>query len=185
MVTVHQGPAEATVRQTMTLPLPTVVVPGYLNDLQGKPDPRILSAFEQREYQATGVSPNLFWFTFRSRDLSLEDAASALARYVSDVVLPSTYAARINVAGYSLGGLLALWNAAFVLGWGRLVNRLILVGVPNEGAVMAYHYALYPLAGLARPPAARSLLPTFPFWRPTTGGRGPYRRTRRTLRSRN
>jgi uncharacterized protein YbjT (DUF2867 family) len=45
--------------------------------------------------------------------------------------------------------------------------------------------ALYPLAGLARPPAARSLLPTFPFWRPTTGGRGPYRRTRRTLRSRN
>jgi hypothetical protein len=141
-VTIHQGRAEATVRRTTTLPLPTVIVPGYLNDMKGTPDLNVLSALGERGYLARGESPSLFWFNYHSRSLSLEDAASALARFIRDVVLPSTYATRINVVGYSLGGLLARWNIAFEPGWDRLVNRLLLIGVPNEGAVMTYVYAL-------------------------------------------
>ena len=169
-VTVRQGDEVATARQTGVLLLPTVIVPGYLNDMSGKPDPRILSVLEQRGYRARGTSPDLFWFTYPSRSLSLEKGAWALAAYVRDVVLPKTYAARINVVGYSLGGLLTRWALAFEPGWDRLVNRFVMVGVPNEGAVMAYVNAWYPLAApWARTPAARDLLPTFPFWRPARG----------------
>jgi len=85
-------------------------------------------------------------------------------------VLPATHAARVNVVGYSLGGLLARWNVAYdVDGWATLVDRLMLVGVPNEGTVLAYVVAhapsILPYAGLGRRPAASAFLPTFPFWR--------------------
>ena len=114
-----------------------------------------------------GASPELFWFGY-SRDLGLEEVARALAVYVREVVLTKTYAARINVVGYSLGGLVTRWNLAFERGWNQLVNRFVMVGVPNEGTVMSYVYRWYPLAApWARTPAAQALLPTFPFWRPT------------------
>jgi len=166
-ITVRQGGEVATARQTGVLLLPTVIVPGYLNDMAGKPDPVVMSALVGRGYRARGGSPNLFWFTYSSRSLDLEKAAWALAAYVRDVVLPTTYAARINVVGYSLGGLLARWNLVFEPGWDRLVNQFVMVGVPNEGAVMSYVDGWYPLAApWAGTPAARSMLPTFPFWRP-------------------
>jgi len=164
-VGVSQGAAVAVARRSVTLPLPTVIVPGYLNDLSGKPDDTTIVALEENGYQAAGTSPTVFWFTYPSRRLSLADASAALAAYVRNVVLPATYAARINVVGYSLGGLLARWNLAFDPSWAQLVDRLILAGVPNQGAVMAYINAWYPVASLARTPAARDLLPTFPFWR--------------------
>lgn len=74
--------------------------------------------------------------------------------------------------GYSLGGLLARWNVQYdVDGWGGLINRLILVGVPNEGSVLAYTYAnvprFLPFAYFVHAPAARAMMPTFPFWRAT------------------
>jgi hypothetical protein len=168
-VTVVQGLALASDRRMALLPLPTVIVPGYLNDLWGEPESGIIRVLARRGYQTSGVSPDLFWFNYRSRRLSLEAAASALATYVRTVVLPSAYAARINVVGYSLGGLMARWNVAFEPGWDHLVNRLVLIGVPNQGAVTGYVYAYYPVAGLARTRAARALLPTFPFWRRTPG----------------
>ncbi len=169
-VTVRQGSEAATAHQTATLLLPTLIVPGYLNDLGGKPYSGVISILERRGYRATGASPNLFWFTYPSRSLSLEDGARALATYVRQVVLPSTYATRINVVGYSEGGLLARWNLAFEPGWNQLVNQFVMVGVPNEGVVMAYIDGWYPvLAGVAQTPAARSMLPTFPFWSPAPG----------------
>ncbi len=167
-VTVRQGNAVATVQQKGVLLLPTIIVPGYLNDLSGAPDSRVLSVLEQRGYRATGASPDLFWFGYQSRGLGLEEAARALAVYVREVVLPQTYAARINVVGYSMGGLMTRWNLAFERGWNQLVNRFVMVGVPNEGAVTSYVYRWYPVAApWAGTPAARDLLPTFPFWRPT------------------
>jgi hypothetical protein len=170
-VTVRQGNEVATERQTAMLLLPTIIVPGYLNDMTGTPGPAIMTVLEQRGYSAAAPSPNLFWFTYPSRKLSLQDGARALATYVRDVVLPTTYAARINVVGYSLGGLLTRWNLAFEPGWDRLVNRFVMVGVPNEGAVMPYVDGWYPLAApWTQTPAARSLLPTFPFWRPASNG---------------
>lgn len=111
----------------------------------------------------------------------MEQGAQALAAYVRRVVLPVTYAARINVVGYSVGGLMARWNVAYdVDGWGMLVNRLILVGVPNEGTVMAYvasHAPSFvPFSGLGRSPVVPSLTPTFP------SGIGPPRRDGRCHR---
>ena len=169
-ITVRQGDQVANARETGTLLLPTVVVPGYLNDMSGKPNASIVATLQQRGYRSTGTSPNLFWFTYPSRSLDLEGAARALADYVRDVVLPATYAARINVVGYSLGGLLVRWNMAFESGWDRLVNRFMMVGVPNEGAVMSYVDGWYFLAApWAGTQVARTLLPTFPFWRAAPG----------------
>ncbi|HEV2357330.1 MAG TPA: hypothetical protein VGZ23_06930 [bacterium] len=165
-VTARQGPAAATAKQIALVRLPTVIVPGYLNDLEGSADPAVISGLEQRGFSATGPAPDLFWFSYRSRALSLRTAAAALAAYVRDVVLRESYAARINIVAYSLGGLMARWNIAFESGWDHLVDRLILTGTPNEGSVTSYLYAWYPAATVARTPAARELLPTFPFWRP-------------------
>ena len=169
-ITVRQGNAVATARRTGMLLLPTIIVPGYLSDMAGKPDTGILSAFEQRGYRSQGPSPDLFWFTYPSRSLGLREASQALSNYVREVVLPTTYAARVNVIGYSLGGLLVRWNLAFDDGWDHLVNRFVMVGVPNEGTVLSYVGTWYPIAApWARTSAARNMLPTFPFWRPAPG----------------
>jgi hypothetical protein len=168
-ITVRQGDAVAAARQTAVMFVPTVIVPGYLNEISEGADPEVVSGFERRGFIAGGPSPDLFWFPYRSRALSLGDAGAALAAYVRNVVLRATYAARINVVGYSFGGLIARWNIAFEPGWDRLVNRLILVGTPNQGAVASYVYGWYPAGILARTRAARDLLPTFPFWRPDPG----------------
>ena len=166
-ITVRQASDVATGRQTGVLLLPTVIVPGYLNDLGGKSAPGIIGLLEQRGYHATAGPPDLFWFSYRSRALGLKDAARTLAAYVRDVVLQKTYATRINVVGFSLGGLLVRWNLAFEPGWDHLVNRFVMVGVPNQGAVAPYVYAWYAIGSLARTAAAHDLLPTFPFWQAT------------------
>src|SRR5579864_7736798 len=149
-IVVRQGDTTAVARQTVVMRLPTVIVPGYLNDIAEAADPEVMSGFERRGFSAAGPSPDLFWFTYRSRALSLRDAAAALAAYVRNVVLRAAYAARSNVVGYSLGGLIARWNIAFEPGWSRLVDRLILVATPNEGSVASYVYAWYPAGILAR-----------------------------------
>jgi hypothetical protein len=168
-VTVRRGAAVATARTMATIPLPTVIVPGYLNEWGG-PSRDALAGFHRHGYTVSGPGRNVFWFTYPSQQVTLAEGALALAAYVRDVVLPATYAARVNVVGYSLGGLMARWNVAFdVDGWGTLVDRLALVGVPNEGTVIAYVVAhapsVLPFAGLGRRPAAAAFLPTFPFWR--------------------
>lgn len=173
-VTVRRGSHVATARRMATFLLPTVIVPGYMNEFGGL-DVGALATFVRRGYRIGGTSPTLFWFSYPSREMDLDEAALALAAYVRRVVLPTTYAARINVVGFSLGGLLARWNVAHnVDGWGTLVNRLVLVGVPNEGSVMAYlgEHApfILPLAsGFGRTRATHALTPTFPFWRATPG----------------
>ncbi len=168
-VTLHRGSVSATARAMVMIPLPTVIVPGYLSEIGG-PDEGALDAFRRHGYRDRGMTPTLFWFGYRSLHLSLEEAARDLDAYVHQIVLPATFAGRINVVGYSLGGLLARWNIAYdPQGWGTIVNRLILVGVPNEGTVTTYVYgrapSFLPYAWWARTKAARELLPTFPFWR--------------------
>jgi pimeloyl-ACP methyl ester carboxylesterase len=117
------------------------------------------------------MAPTLFWFSYRSLHLSLEEAARDLDAYVHQVVLPATFAGKVNIVGYSLGGLLARWNIVYdPERWGTPVNRLVLVGVPNEGTVTPYLYrrapSFLPYAWWARTKVVRALLPTFPFWRP-------------------
>ncbi len=172
-VTLRRGSSAATARQLVTIPLPTVVVPGYLNELGGR-EPALVAAFRQHGYRDTGPGQTVFWFAYASLHTGFEEAARDLDAYVRQVVLPATYARKINVVGYSLGGLLARWNIANDPdGWGRFVNRLVLVGVPNEGVVMPYAYRnvppFVPYAYMAHTPAARAMLPTFPFWRAAPG----------------
>jgi pimeloyl-ACP methyl ester carboxylesterase len=172
-VTLHRGQFATTARQLVTIPLPTVVVPGYLNELSG-PEQTLLTAFRRHGYRDTGLAQTIFWFAYSSLHMSFEEAAHDLDAYVREVVLPATYARKINVVGYSLGGLLARWNIAYDPdGWGRLVDRLVLVGVPNEGAVMPYVYRnvppFVPYGYMAHTQAAHAMLPTFPFWRAGPG----------------
>jgi pimeloyl-ACP methyl ester carboxylesterase len=188
-VTQRRGSRAATAREMVTIPLPTVIVPGYLNEL-GAPDEDVLDAFRRHGYRDKGLAPTLFWFPYPSLRMTLEEGARDLGAYVRQVVLPATFARKINVVGYSLGGLLARWNIAYDLdGWGVLVNRLVLVGVPNEGAVIPYVYRRAPIfvpyAWWARTPAARELLPSFPFLRgrlPRTRGNRPPTATTRSSR---
>ena len=168
-VTIRRGARAAAARREVMVPLPAVIVPGYLNERDG-PSDAVFAAFRRRGYIDGGPGRNVFWFGYASRDLTLPEAARALAAYVRREVLPSTYAAKVNVVGYSLGGLMARWNVAYdVDGWSTLVSRLALVGVPNEGIVAAYlaNHAPsgLPFAGLGRTSAAPAFMPTFPFWR--------------------
>ncbi len=168
-VTVRHGSRVATARSEATILLPTVIVPGYLGELAG-PNQEVLATFARRGYTDSGPSPTLFWFRYPSRQVTLEEGTQSLAAYVRRLVLSTTYAARINVVGYSVGGLMARWNVqSNTDGWGRLVNRLVLVGVPNEGAVMAYvgeHAPPFlPFAGWGKSQLVRDMTPTFPFWR--------------------
>ncbi len=105
-VTVRHGPRTATARGDVTILLPTVIVPGYSNEL-GEPDGNVLAAFRRHGYADVGPAPTLFWFTYPSHQVTPEEGAQAIAAYVRRVVLPATYAAKINVVGYSVGGLLA------------------------------------------------------------------------------
>jgi hypothetical protein len=169
-VTVRQGGGTVTAHRSGMLLLPTVIVPGYLNDLDTKPDPDVISVLEQRGYCTTGPGQTVFWFTYPSRRLSLDDGAKALSAYVRRTVLPSTYAARINVVGYSESGLLARWNLVFDPDWAHLVNKFVMLGVPNEGTAATYIYGWYPAAAVfAASPGARDMFPTYPFWRPADG----------------
>lgn len=168
-ITLSHGGVAATARRTVTILLPTVIIPGYLNEVGG-PEPDVLAKFYRRGYTAHGAYPTLFWFVYPSRRITLEEGAQELAQYVRQVVLPATYAAKVNVVGYSVGGLLARWNIAYELdGWGTLVNRFALVGVPNEGAMLAYlggHMpSLFPFSGWGHTALVRAVVPTFPFWR--------------------
>jgi hypothetical protein len=167
-VTVRQAGDAAAARRTGVLLLPVVIVPGYLEDLFSSPDPRVIALLRERGYRPGGAAPTVFWFTYPSRQFSLAQGAQALGAYVRRTVLPSIYARRINVVGFSEGGLLARWEMAFDPEWAHLVNRFVMVGVPNEGSVASYVFGWYPiLARVAATPAARDMLPTYPFWRPS------------------
>jgi Lipase (class 2) len=168
-VTLREDGRVATASQIVTVLLPTVIVPGYMNELSGR-SKETLEAFIHRGHRDNGRAPTVFWFEYPSRSVTLEEGAHRLADYIRHVVLAQTYAAKINVVGYSFGGLMARWNVQFdVDGWGTLVNRLILIGVPNEGSVLAYAYrnipAFLPFAYFAHSPAVNDMTPTFPFWR--------------------
>ncbi|HEV2357504.1 MAG TPA: hypothetical protein VGZ23_07840 [bacterium] len=170
-VAIRRGGTVVTERREVTLLLPTVIIPGY-SDERRPPDRVVLSRLAQYGYTEAGGLPTLFWFSYQSHTMGLEEGAQALAAYARRVVLPTTYAAKINVVGYSVGGLFARWNIAYdVDGWSSLVNRLILVAVPNEGAVLPYlgeHApSFFPFAGLSKTRLARVMMPVFPFWRPT------------------
>ena len=171
-VTIREGGGSITMRRDIMLLLPTVIVPGFSNEKRTRPDQLVVTRFAKYGYTDAAAHPTLFWYPYQSHSIALEDGSRALAAYVRRVVLPATYAAKINVVGYSVGGLFTRWLIAYDFdGWATLVNRLVLVGVPNEGAIMPYlgsHApSFFPFTAGAKTPLARAMDPVFPFWRET------------------
>jgi hypothetical protein len=169
-VVIRRGTGTVTVHRDIMLLLPTVIIPGFSNERETRPDPLVVKGFAANGYTGSGRQPTLFWYPYQSHTIGLEEGARALAAFVRRAVLSSAYAAKINVVGYSVGGLFARWNIAYdVDDWAHLVNRLVLVAVPNEGAIMAYlglHAPSFlPFVGSAKTPLARAMDPVFPFWR--------------------
>ena len=169
-VTVREGANTVTVHRDITLLLPTVIIPGFSNEKRTSPDKLVTKDFARYGYTAGASLPTLFWYPYQSHTVGLEDGARALAAYVRRTVLPAAYAAKINVIGYSVGGLFARWLIAYDYdGWAALVNRAVLVAVPNEGAIMPYLGAhapsFLPFVASAKTPLGRSMDPIFPFWR--------------------
>jgi hypothetical protein len=168
-VSIRRGTDVVTMRRDITLLLPTVIVPGYSNERRTSADPLVMQRFARAGYTTAGPA-TLFWFSYPSHNVNLEEGARALAAYVRRTVLPATYAAKINVVGYSVGALFARWNVQYdVEGWSGLVNRLVMVAAPNEGALMPYIGShapgFLPFVQSARSPLARAMDPVFPFWR--------------------
>ncbi|HLY23748.1 MAG TPA: hypothetical protein VKT83_14890 [bacterium] len=171
-VTIQRGGSSVAMHRDIMLLLPTVIVPGFSNEKRTSPDPLVVRRFAQYGYTDAAPHPTLFWYPYQSHRIGLEEGAHALAAYVRRVVLPAAYAAKINVVGYSVGGLFARWLIAYDFdGWTALVNRLVMVAVPNEGAVMPYVGAhapsFLPFAASAKTPLGRVMDPVFPFWRAT------------------
>jgi len=170
-VAIRRGATIVRAHRDITLLLPSVIIPGYSNERRTTRDEVVVKRLAGYGY--TESAPRtLFWWDYASHTIGLEEGAKALADYVRRTVLPATYAAKINVVGYSTGGLFARWNVAYdVDGWSRLVNRLVLVAVPNEGAVMPYigeHApSWFPFVKSSKSPLARAMDPVFPFWRPS------------------
>jgi hypothetical protein len=172
-VTVRDGTGTATARAAVDLLLPTVIVPGYRNESTFVPDP-ILAAMERAGYKSAGPAPTVFWAAYGSAPLSIGGEAGEIGRYLRRVVRPAVYASRVNIVGYSVGGVVARWALAEdAADWRGLVNRLVLVGVPDEGLVIAYladrMLPGMPLTGWAHGPLVRDLYPAFPYWRAGPG----------------
>ena len=168
-VTVSRGGRTATARRMGTILLPTVIAPGNFNE-EKAPDQGVLAALGRHGYEVEGGYPTLAWCAYPSEKVTPETGAFALAACARRVIFPATYAVKINVIGYSLGGLLARWAVAHDTdGWATLVSRLVLVAVPNEGSVMAYlvrHVPFFlPFSSFGHSAAAQFMAPTFPFWR--------------------
>lgn len=64
-VSVQRGALVATAGYTATILLPTVIVPGYLNELDG-PSREVMSAFRRHGYIDAGAAQNVFWFSYPS-----------------------------------------------------------------------------------------------------------------------
>ncbi|HLW47445.1 MAG TPA: hypothetical protein VKW09_06715 [bacterium] len=168
-VAVRRGRKVVSAHRDITLLLPTVIVPGFSNELRSGPNPLVVQRFARYGYTAAQPA-TLFWFSFQSHTIGIEEGAQALAAFVRRAVLPGTYAAKINVVGYSAGAVFARWNIQYdVDGWSGLVNRFVMIAAPNEGALLPYigeHVPSFiPFVQVARSPLARAICPVFPFWR--------------------
>jgi len=167
--TVQAGGLEATAHTTVELLLPTVFVPGYRNE-RGSSERKVLQAMVAGGYVGTGAAPSVYWVSYPTGTMSLPTQAAAFAKRLRDLAGPLLHATRINVVGYSTGGLVARWLIAQnVDGWASTVDRLVLIATPNEGMPSAYvaHQSLraLPIFSWIHSDFVLDLYPTFPYWR--------------------
>lgn len=109
-------------------------------------------------------------FTYRLGLLHMGDIADSAAHIASKVesIAAQTALDRIDVVGFSMGGLVGLHYVKKLGGW-RRVRRLVLLGTPTSGTWSA-------LLGVAAAPYSRAslqLLPTSTFLRDLAGSPMP------------
>ncbi len=164
-VSVSENGHEGIARAKMGIFLPTIFVPGIhpLEKVQPLPNYDKLisglvtnseSLLRDHDYLGEGYTtdtqsayPTLFTLDYDYNKDSFTQAAKRLARYVT-LVLGKTYATKVNLIGYSKGGLVSRQylvgnpDAGLPAGDGN-VRRLIMAVVPNLGAVASSWDYLY------------------------------------------
>jgi pimeloyl-ACP methyl ester carboxylesterase len=172
-----------------TILLPLAVIHGVLGDLSGlmgarDPYPPLLAALRREGYSDTKPYPTLAYISYPSAAalLSLllpgtslvpgparDGVAAYAARYLAPGVrslLAGSYAARVDLVGHSMGGLIARAYLASP-SQARLVHTAILLGTPNQGSAATFETVG---ARLLLPETARDLLPTYPYLRDSASG---------------
>lgn len=130
------------------IPLPVVYVHGILADATKDIVPRQLFGYLQGSHLSyeendslddlgpdTGY-PTLVCFDYHSMQDTVEIAGLNLASWIETQVKPHTYADRVNIVSHSKGGIISRAAIAYD-GAGQTVNKLILIGSPSEGALIA------------------------------------------------
>jgi len=120
-----------------TVPVPVIVLGGLGNEL----GPNGVGAFglavdlaSGGSYEQDGKQPTMIVHEYASLDRSLPKLAKGLNKTVR-AALRGTSFARVDVVGYSMGGLVARrWHAD--KGAGK-VRRMVFLATPNEGAPLA------------------------------------------------
>lgn len=153
--TINEGNQTNTAQTDAEIPLPVVHVHGILTDCLGDRIPHEMFDYLKSQHPTyvddPGVSngtadnlltpaihpyPTLLSFDYKSLQKSVTAIAGDLDTFIKQQVLKQTYAAKVNIVAHSLGGIISRAAITFN-GTGPVVNKLILVGSPTEGATYA------------------------------------------------
>lgn len=132
------GGAETRQHVTATVPVPCVVLPGFGNEST----PGAFDAFTAAlnvaaggAYTTSGAHPTLVVHEYPSLTASLATLGKGVAKPVA-VALRGTLFAKVDVVGYSYGGIVA--RSFMSQGGGGRVRHCVFLATPNEGCPIAY-----------------------------------------------
>jgi pimeloyl-ACP methyl ester carboxylesterase len=134
----EQSGAEVRQRLTAGVPVPCIVLPGFSNETT----PGAFDAFAAAlnvaaggAYTTTGTHPTLVVHEYASLTESLSTLGKGVAKPVA-AALKGTLFAKVDVVGYSYGGVVA--RSFMSQGGGGRVRHCVFLATPNEGCPIAY-----------------------------------------------
>jgi pimeloyl-ACP methyl ester carboxylesterase len=134
----EKGGAEVRQRVTATVPVPCIVLPGFGNEST----PGAFDAFALAlnvaaggAYTTDGEHPTLVVHEYPSLTESLSTLGKGVAKPVA-AALKGTIFAKVDVVGYSYGGVVA--RSFMAQGGGSRVRRCVFMATPNLGCPIAY-----------------------------------------------
>lgn len=132
------GGAETSQQVSADIPLPCVVIAGFANENT----PGSMTVFTTAlnvaaggVYTTAGDHPTLVVHEYPSLSESLSTLGKGLGRRVQST-LRGTVFAKVDLVGYSYGGLVA--RSFLAQGGGEAVRRCAFLGTPNKGTPVAY-----------------------------------------------